>query len=115
MVNESENLLEFKGFLSFLILYELEKKPLCGEDLAKSIGARRGSELTPGTIYPTLKKLKKLKLMTFKRFGRKKFYKLTDAGIEELKKQSALFANYFWGLKRIITKTNKDNAKKYLE
>lgn len=100
---KQEQLIEFKGFLSFLILHELKSKSLCGEDLAIKIGKRKGSQLTPGTIYPTLKHLRKLKLIKFKRDGRKKYYTLQDAGIEELERQYNLFAKYFWGLKGIIT------------
>ena len=78
-------LLELKGFLSFLILHELGKKSLCGEDLAKKIGRRKGSEqLTPGTIYPALKELRGAKLIEFTQFGRKKMYSLTPEGEKEL-------------------------------
>jgi DNA-binding PadR family transcriptional regulator len=60
---KDEPLIEFKGFLSFLILHELSKKELCGDELAELIGQRKKDKLTPGTIYPTLKKLRKLKLL----------------------------------------------------
>ncbi len=103
--------LEFKGFLSFLILHELKSKALCGEDLAKKIGKRRGSTLTPGTIYPALKELRKRKLVRYRRFGRKKIYSLRDEGKDELERLYNQFSRYFWGLKRIISKkrlvTNK--------
>ncbi len=98
----SSEMLELKGFLSFLILHELKLKSLCGEDLAKKIGKRKGNMLTPGTIYPALKKLRKKKLVTYKRFGRKKIYSLTDLGNKELTKQYKLFSQYFYGLKHII-------------
>lgn len=109
MSEENKSILEFKGFLSFLILHELKQKPLCGEDLAIKIGKRRGSQLTPGTIYPTLKVLRKKKLMKFKRFGRKKIYTLTQDGLDELEKQYDLFAKYFWGLKSVISKKRIKN------
>jgi len=100
----TSKLIEFKGFLSFLILHELKQKPLCGEDLAKKIGRRRGQDLTPGTIYPALQLLKKRKLVVYKRFGRKKVYSLREEGKEELERLYSLFAQYFWGLKGKITK-----------
>ncbi len=96
--------LELKGFLSFLILHELDQKSLCGEDLAKKIGRRKGQMLTPGTIYPALKKLRNTKLVKFKRFGRKKMYVLTDIGSEELESLYKLFSNYFYGLKQKISR-----------
>ena len=98
---ESEYL-ELKGFLSFLILHELDKKRLCGEDLAKKIGKRRGSILTPGTIYPALKGLRKKKLVKYIKDGRKKNYYLTDEGKKELKILYKLFSRYFFGLKAMI-------------
>jgi len=90
--------IEFKGLLSFLILHELNAEPLFGDQLAERIGARRGEKLTPGTIYPALKKLRKYKLVAFKRDGRKKIYALTPGGKAELKRLYAVFGRYFGGL-----------------
>ena len=92
-------ILEFKGFLSFLILHELSKKRLYGEELAEKIGARRGSKLTPGTIYPALERLRNQKLVSRRREGRNKYYKLTTLGEDELQQQYLLFGQYFKGLK----------------
>ncbi|MBC8501001.1 MAG: helix-turn-helix transcriptional regulator [Nanoarchaeota archaeon] len=102
---ESEYL-ELKGFLSFFILHEVGQKRLCGEDLAKKIGRRKGAMLTPGTIYPALKKLRKKKLVKYRRFGRKKVYQLTPEGEKELMLLYKLFSNYFYGLKHIIKRKN---------
>lgn len=93
---------EFKGFLSFLILHEVSIKPLAGDDLAKRIGARKGTVLTPGTIYPALKFLRRNKLIKYKKFGRKKVYSLTEEGEKELKVLYRLFSRYFFGLKKFI-------------
>ena len=95
---------EFKGFLSFLIMHEISIKPMSGDDLAKKIGARKGTVLTPGTIYPALKGLRKSKLVKYKKFGRKKVYSLTDVGEKELKILYKLFSRYFYGLKKFIRK-----------
>jgi len=92
-------LIEFKGFLSFFILHELNKKELCGDELASLIGSRKKDKLTPGTIYPTLKRLRKLKLLKYKKAGRKKNYYLTDEGKIELKKTYKILKNYFKGIK----------------
>jgi len=100
---KKENLhIEFKGFLSFLIMHELNKKLLAGEDLAKKIGKRKGTTLTPGTIYPALKKLKSKKLITFEKQGRRKVYSLTKKGTEELNLSYHYFSKYFLGLKNKI-------------
>jgi DNA-binding PadR family transcriptional regulator len=100
--NESRDLLQLKGFLSFLILHELEEEKLCGEDLALRIGRRKGKVLTPGTIYPALKKLHKKRLVKYRKDGRKKYYRLTDKGKEELESLYKEFSNYFYGLKHKI-------------
>lgn len=83
--------LHLKGFLTLKILHALGKKRLCGDELALVIGQRIGKKLTPGTIYPALKFLRKKKLVTNKRFGRKKLYDLTEEG----KKEYALYKRAF--------------------
>jgi DNA-binding PadR family transcriptional regulator len=105
----------FKGFLTFIVLHELDKKQLSGEDLAKKIGQRRGAQLTPGTIYPTMKKLRKLGLVKYKRFGRRKVYFLTDGGKKELAKFYQLIGVYLKGaipqLKAAQVKFDKKESK----
>src|SRR3989344_993403 len=96
--------LNMRGFLSFLILHELNKKPLCGDELSDKIGKRKGSKLTPGTIYPTLKRLKRLNLVRMKQIGRKKNYFLTKSGKSELKITYRIFNDLFLGLKNKIKK-----------
>ena len=103
---------EFKGFLSFLILHELDMKGLSGEDLAIKIGERKGTQLTPGTIYPTLKKLRKLKLVRYKRFGRRKVYNLTDEGKKELERLYVDIGKYLHGLDKVFKKKQKKKRKK---
>jgi PadR family transcriptional regulator, regulatory protein PadR len=97
-----KKLVVFKGFLSFLILHELASRKLSGDELAQVIGERKGSVLTPGTIYPTLKRLRKLQLITFRRDGRKKYYSVTDLGKKELKKLYGDIGRYFKGLKKYL-------------
>jgi len=72
-----------KGFLSFQIMYELSRKRLCGDDLANMIGKRKLGKLTPGTIYPALKRLRENKLVKLRQMGRKKIYFLTKKGENE--------------------------------
>lgn len=105
-------LLEFKGLLSFLILHELQQEPLYGEQLAERIGARKGTMLTPGTIYPALKRLHKQKLITRKRDGRLKIYSLTKQGESELKAFYKVFGKYFQGLREKIPESKKKKTSK---
>jgi DNA-binding PadR family transcriptional regulator len=112
---ESEYI-ELKGFLSFLILHELSLKSLCGDELSKAIGKRKNSTLTPGTIYPALKRLRRKKLIAYRRQGRKKVYSLTDIGKKEIDNLYSLFSTYFYGLKnrivRQVSKKRKDKQRK---
>lgn len=82
-MGEIPEVLDLRGFLSFNILRELKKGGKCGDDLAMNIGSVKGAKLTPGTIYPALKKLRKNKLVTYKKDGRKKVYDLTKRGEKE--------------------------------
>lgn len=102
LVMQDHPYLQLKGFLSFLILHELGQKALCGDDLAIKIGKRKGAKLTPGTIYPALKDLRKQKFISYKKFGRKKIYTLSDGGRNELERLYVLFSQYFIGLKQHI-------------
>lgn len=94
--------IELKGFLSFFILHELSKHKMSGDELAASIGSRKGVVLTPGTIYPALKRLRRQKLISYKRNGRKKVYDLTLLGQKELKSLYLIFREFFSGLKSKI-------------
>ncbi len=102
MFMEHLKLLELRGFLSFLILHELSVASVNGEKLARLIGKRRGKKLTPGTIYPALKKLRALKLVSYRRSGRDKVYFLTEKGKVELMSLYKDFSRYFYGLKKNI-------------
>jgi DNA-binding PadR family transcriptional regulator len=106
-LSKQEPQIEFKGLLSFLILHEINTKKLAGEDLAKKIGKRKGSTLTPGTIYPALKKLKNNKLIKFEKKGRRKEYYLTEKGKKDLEITYLAFSKYFFGLKNKIKRVKR--------
>lgn len=97
MAKETKNTthLKLKGFLAFQILHELRGKQLCGDELAEVIGHKKGSKLTPGTIYPALKFLRKQKLVQQKIQGRKKLYYLTPEGEAEYKALEHQFKKMF--------------------
>jgi len=87
--------MDFRGFLSLQILHQLNKKRLCGDELASIIGVKKSGKLTPGTIYPALKFLRKSKLISLKQKGRKKIYFLTKKGLTEYRISKKLFKNMF--------------------
>ena len=98
-MKEMPEVLDLRGFLSFQILHELKNGKKCGDELAESIGGRKGSKLTPGTIYPALKKLKKYQLIaSIKREGRKKMYELTKKGEREYLITRKVVKNIFKGV-----------------
>ena len=96
-IMEQPKHLKLKGLLAFKLLHELNKKRLCGDELAKAIGEKFGAKLTPGTIYPALKFLRKMKLVSYKKFGRKKTYSLTEEGKDELRILKRSFKRIFSG------------------
>ncbi|MEE9459013.1 MAG: PadR family transcriptional regulator, partial [Candidatus Bathyarchaeia archaeon] len=49
---------EMKGFLSFIIMWLVNKKHMSGAEIALELEKRKGSKPSPGTIYPVLKDLK---------------------------------------------------------
>tara|TARA_Y100000310_G_scaffold313633_1_gene362196 strand:+ start:408 stop:722 length:315 start_codon:yes stop_codon:yes gene_type:complete len=104
MKNRRPEILSLNGFLAFQILHELRKEKLCGDDLAVIIGERKGSKLTPGTIYPALKFLRKKKLVKHRKFGRKKIYTITEFGEQEYDIMHENFTEIFKG---VIKKSKK--------
>ena len=97
-MKEAPQVLDLRGFLSFHILHELKKGERCGDELATIIGSKKGTKLTPGTIYPALKKLKKHQLVTLKKEGRKKIYELTKKGEREYLITRKIVKNMFKGV-----------------
>ncbi len=92
---------QLRAPLSFLVLYEL-RNPKTGAQLSKAIGKRRSGELSPGTIYPLLRKLHKKKLIFYRSKGRDKIYSLTPLGEETLNKLKKDFKRLFKGLKHLL-------------
>lgn len=86
---------DMRGYLSFLILWLLAKKPMSGSGLAEEIGRRKGIRPNPGTIYPTLSYLVKLGAISSKARGRQKVYSLTPAGRTALRESRESFCRCF--------------------
>ncbi|MFW9926239.1 MAG: PadR family transcriptional regulator [Candidatus Thorarchaeota archaeon] len=86
---------DMRGFLTFQILWELDKEELNGQEIAERIARRRGTKPTPGTIYPALKELKKGKYIKGKKDGRQIVYRLTEEGEKALLDASRYFIQAF--------------------
>jgi DNA-binding PadR family transcriptional regulator len=85
-----------KGYLSYLILWILNKNGMKGAEIGKELEKRRGSKPNPGTIYPALKELKNVGLI---KVNEKKIYSLTSEGEEELRAACKFFCNIFYDMK----------------
>ena len=70
-----------KGFLSFLVLWLVNKQKMTGAEISQELEQRRGHRPSPGTIYPVLKDLLNKKLLTV---DKNKKYSLTKKGEDEL-------------------------------
>jgi DNA-binding PadR family transcriptional regulator len=70
-----------KGFLSFLILWLINKKSMSGAEIALELEKRKGHKPSPGTIYPVLKDLKDKGFISI---DENKKYSLTKKGKKEL-------------------------------
>jgi len=88
-----------KGFLSYLILWNLSKKGMNGSELAEELKKRKGSKPSPGTIYPALKELKEKGLIIA---DKNKVYSLTKKGEKELKSACAIFCKTFYDMKDML-------------
>lgn len=91
-----EDACDMRGYLSFLILWLLHKKPMAGSELAEEIGKRKGFKPNPGTIYPTLGDLAKRKAISFKAQGKRKVYTLTPKGKSMLAASVNQFCRCFY-------------------
>jgi PadR family transcriptional regulator PadR len=80
-----------RGMLSFLILFLLSRRPMCGQELAEELGKRKGGKPSPGTIYPALKALKGAGLISEKKSGKAITYSLTQEGRSALKEAHGRF------------------------
>lgn len=89
---------EMKGFLTYLILWILNKNSLTGAEISRELEKRRGNKPSPGTIYPALKELKKSGLVTVDE--NKKYY-LTSEGQKELQSACNNFCKIFYDMEEM--------------
>ena len=83
---------KMKGFLSFLILWIVNKEKMTGAEIALELEKRKGHKPSPGTIYPVLKDLKEKGLLNIDEGKR---YSLTKQGKDELEENINSFFDTF--------------------
>jgi DNA-binding PadR family transcriptional regulator len=81
-----------KGFLSFLILWIINKQTMTGAEISLELEKRKGSRPSPGTIYPVLKDLKDKGLLSI---DKNKRYSLTKNGEKVLEDSINTFFQTF--------------------
>ncbi len=84
-----------KGFLSFLILWLVNKQPMTGAEITIELKNRRGKKPSPGTIYPVLKHLNKTNILAM---DKNKRYSLTERGQKALEAHLDSFVNTFYDI-----------------
>lgn len=86
-----------RGLLRHVILSVLKDGPAHGYEIIKHLEDRTHGRYSPspGTLYPTLQYLEDLGLIRSEQQADKRVYQLTDAGREELDKQSS-HVEGFW-------------------
>jgi len=90
-----------KGFLSFLILWLVNKKKMIGAEITLELEKRKGNKPSPGTIYPVLKDLKDKGFLSID--GNKR-YSLTQKGKKELEHSLHIFFDTFCDVDEMRTK-----------
>lgn len=88
-----------KGQLSFLILHLLSQKQLSGKGIVDEIAKRKGSRLSPGTIYPSLDVLRnKGFVQVVQKIEKEKIYDLTADGKTALAESKLVFQKMFYDI-----------------
>lgn len=91
-----EKCCDMRGFLSFLVLRLISKKPRSGEEIRKELEQRKGTKPSPGTIYPVLKSLHESGwIEEIGGKSKEKKYKVTIKGKRELESATRKFVALF--------------------
>jgi DNA-binding PadR family transcriptional regulator len=87
---------DMRGYLTYLILWNLRNNTMNGAEIAKELEKRKGSKPNPGTLYPALKDLKEKGLI---KADKHKKYSLTKKGDKEIHAACAFFCQIFYDMK----------------
>ena len=95
-----------KGTLSFIVLNILKDKEYYGYELIESVREHTEIEVAEGTLYPLMNRLKKDELVTSKWVEQesgipRKYYSLTDMGVNILKQMQVYWDDLETSIKRI--------------
>jgi PadR family transcriptional regulator PadR len=96
-----------KGTLTFIILNVLKNNEYYGYELIEQIRKHTEIEIAEGTLYPLMNRLKTEELVDSKWVEQetgipRKYYSLTEAGIETLNQMNIYWKNLDQSIKKII-------------
>jgi DNA-binding PadR family transcriptional regulator len=86
------------GLLQMQILWLLSKKPMHGYILMKELDELKRTKITQGTLYPTLQKLERLKLIKSQKKDRTIVYHVTKNGKQAMRENCHDFCRTFSGI-----------------
>jgi PadR family transcriptional regulator PadR len=112
MAREKETLLNNwesqirKGTLDFIILLCLQRHEQYGYEMIKTIKSVSGMNISEGTIYPLLNRLKKDKLIASRWVEMetgipRKYYQITEKGLQTLKDMKKSWYQFTASLSRL--------------
>jgi PadR family transcriptional regulator PadR len=96
-----------KGTLTFIILNVLKNQKYYGYELIEQIRKHTEIEIAEGTLYPLMNRLKTEELVDSKWVEQetgipRKYYALTEAGIETLNQMNIYWTNLEQSIKKIM-------------
>lgn len=86
------------GLLQMQILWLLNRKSTHGYDIMETLNKIKSTKITQGTLYPTLKSLKKYGFVRRERVDDRIIYHITQDGRNTLNKASLDFTRTFFGI-----------------
>ncbi len=98
-----------KGLLDFIILLYLRKKEYYGYELIREINKLAGMDISEGTIYPLLNRLKKEELIESKWVEMetgvpRKYYRITESGMNALESMKDSWMQISFSLQQLMVK-----------
>lgn len=86
------------GMLQMQILWLLSRKSTHGYDMMKALSILKGTSITQGTLYPTLKRLEELELIKRDEKDRRIIYYITAKGKRTMNESCLEFVKTFYGI-----------------
>lgn len=86
------------GILQMQVLWLLSRQPTHGYELMKALTVLKGTQITQGTLYPTLRRLEELDLIKGIEKERRVIYHVTSKGRKTMNDTCLEFVKTFYGI-----------------